>query len=169
MTIRQVGELAIKILGIYYASLAVLGVGGVLSSLALPRMEGVSAGELVVLNVVGVVGLAFVAAACLLRAQMLAGWLFTEEPVPLSGVTRHDGLFVGISLIGLVWVVSGVPDIVKVLGRGVWYAEGSRQPMLAEVMRQSSEALVEAVLSILVGGALVISARRLAMRLDARS
>jgi hypothetical protein len=169
MIIRELGEAAIKILGVYYAASAVIGLASMLSVLALPQIEGFSAtaGQLAAMNLIGVLGWAVVAGVCLLRAHILAGLLFSDERVPVSNVSRRDCLFVGISLIGFVWVVSGVPEIMKMLGKAIWHAEGSRQPMLGEMMRQSSEALVAAMLSILVGVAVVILARRLATRLDA--
>lgn len=168
MTIRELGEMTIKILGVYYAASAVISLAGMLSALVLPHIEGLpTVGRLAAMNLIGVLGLAVVAGVCLLRAHILAGWLFSDKRVFVSSVSRRDYLFVGISLIGFVWVVSGVPEIITMVGRAIWYAEASRQPMFGEMMRQSSETLVAAALSILVGIAVVISAGRLATRLDA--
>jgi hypothetical protein len=168
MTIRELGEMAIKILGVYYAASAVISLAGMLSALVLPQIEGLpTVGRLAAMNLIGVLGLALVAGVCLLRAHILAGWLFNDKRVFVSSVSRRDYLFVGISLIGFIWVVSGVPEIMTMVGRAIWYAEASRQSMYGEMFRQSSETLVAAALSILVGVAVVISAGRLATRLDA--
>ena len=170
VTIRQLGEMGVKLLGIYYAASAVVTFAGVLvATLALPQIGGLpTVGRLFAMNLVSVLGLAVVAAVCLSRAPLVAGWLFSEDHVSLGPLSRRDCLFVGISLIGVAWAVSGVPDIVKAIGTAIWYAEGSRQQLFGEMMRQSADAFVVAVLSVVVGVGLVVSASKLAIRLDGR-
>lgn len=167
MTMRQVGETAIKILGVYYAASAVFALGGVLASLLLPREEGwPSASDLAAMNMVGVLVDAAVAVAFMWRGGAIAAAIFSGERLSVSGLSRRDCLFVGISLVGLTWVLTGAPAIVQAIGKGIWYAEASRQALFLDAMRHSSADLVNAGVSILIGVAVLLLARTLSRRLD---
>jgi len=168
MTMRQLGETAIKMFGVYYAIATVLGLVRAIASLAVPQIEGLPpASQLAAMNLVGVVTLGVVSGVCLLRANAIAGILFSDERVVLNHQSRRDWLFLGICLVGLIWAASGVPEIMKAIGKAIWYAEGSRQSVFEGMVRNSLETVVNSALSILVGVALMLSAKRLSARLDA--
>ena len=168
MTMQHVGETAIKILGIYYGASAVFTFVAMLAGLLMPQQEGWPTGfELAAMNVGGVLAAAGVAIVFLWRGRSLAAAIFSREPVLVSTLSTRDFLFVGVCVIGLTWALAGVPAVLEVLGKAIWYAEGSRQALLPEMLRQSSATLVNAGLSILIGLSMIASARRLADRLDA--
>ena len=75
MTIRELGEIAIKILGVYYAASAVISLTAMLSGLVLPQIEGLpTVGRLAAMNLISVLGLAVVAAGvCCKRTPWPAG------------------------------------------------------------------------------------------------
>ena len=167
MTLRQFGEAAIKILGVYYAASAVFSVAVTLATLFLPHEEGFpTGGQIVAMNAAGVIAQALVAVAFMWRGADLAAWLLGDESLTFSKLTRRDWLFIGISLVGLVWALSGVPAVLEAVGKTIWYAEESRQPMFAEMMGRSAQDVANAVLSILIGIAVMLLARNLARRLD---
>lgn len=170
MTMAQLGETAIKIMGVYYGASAVFAVAAMISAFLMPQPEGFpSATELAPMHLIGVLAAAVVAVAFLWGGRTAASVIFSEEPISTNGLPRRDWLFIGISLIGLTWALSGVPALIEAIGRVIWYAEASRQPMFAEAMRQSSDEIVNAGLSVLMGAAVVVSARGLSNRLDAGS
>lgn len=170
MTMRQLGETAIKILGMYYAASAFFGVAGLISNVFMPQLEGFpDATQFVVMNLIGFLANATVAAGYLFGGRMLAAAVFSDEAVTCGDLPRRDWLFVGISLMGLVWVLSGAPAIIDAIGKAIWYAEATRQPMFEEAMRRSWDDLITGVVSVLVGIVVVVSARRLSRRLDTES
>jgi len=167
MTMRQLGETAIKLLGVYYAASAVFDTFSVIASLIVPFPDSFPpVSHIVALNLMRVAGQAAVSILCLLRAEAVARRLFEDERIPSASLSRSDWLFIGILLIGLVWVISGIPDILYIAGKAIWFAEGSRQLMFKVEMRQSFEALVHAGLAIVVGLGVTFKARRLARQLD---
>ena len=167
MTLRQFGEAAIKILGVYYAASAVLGLATTLASFLVPHPEGFPSGaEIAALNAASLVAEALVAAFFLWRGGTLAAWLLRDEALPFSKLARRDWLFIGITLVGLVWALSGVPVVLEAVGKALWYAEESRQAMFQDVMRRSTQEIVNAALSIVIGIGVLLSARLLSRRLD---
>ena len=169
MSTRDLGEAGIKLIGAYFAASTLIGIMRVAASFALPRMEGFpSAGEVALLNALPIAGSLGVAVACLLRGQLLADRVFAVHRFKLAQVTRRDLLVVGLALLGVSTISAGVPGILQFIGRTMWYAEGSRQSMFFPSMERSWEPLANNVLELIVGGALVAMAGRLASALDAR-
>jgi hypothetical protein len=167
MTMRQFGEMAIKVLGLYYAAGTIFGVAALISGFFLPRTEGFpKAEELLLMNSIPLVASAAVAGLYLFAGRWLATILFSDEVVAPGGVPKREWLFVGISLLGLVWVLSAAPAILEGIGKALWYAEDSRAPMFEEVMGRAAEGLVSASLSAAIGVGLILSAPTLARRID---
>jgi hypothetical protein len=169
MTTRDLGETGVRLIGVYFAASSVLGIVRVVASLAMPPIEGFpSNGEIAVLSALPIVGLLAVAAACLFGAQSVAARVFAEHEFVLGEVSRQDLLMVGVALLGVSTVVSGLPGIIQFVGRAVWYAEGSRQSSFLPAMAQSWQPLTNNVLEIVVGAVLAARAGRLAAALDDR-
>jgi hypothetical protein len=155
MTTRLLGETAIKIVGVHYAAATVVGFASAMSSLMLPAIEGLPpVGQLMLANLFGVAALGLVAGVCLLRAEWIAQWLFQHDRAIAVKPSAREALFVGIALIGLAWAASGVPEILKAAGTALWYVEGGRRPLLSGGMSESSEAITNAALAMIVGVAI---------------
>ena len=168
MTVRQLGEIAIRIFGVYYAASAVVAAAATLGALVGPSDGGLR-NQFAAVSVASSVAMMIVAACCLLRAERIARRFFPEAAIAVApDLPRRDWLLVAISLVGMVWILLGIPTIVRTAGRVIWFAEASRQMMLGEILRQSAEALINAVLSVLPGIAVVAFARPLADRMNAR-
>jgi hypothetical protein len=169
MTIRQLGEVAIKLLGVYFAASAVHGLAGVLAMFAGPQLEGFpTAGEVATANAIPLVAGFAVAAVCLFAGGSLARVLFADERFAITGLSRFDLLVAGVALLGLSIALAGVPGILQIAGVAVWYAEGSRQPLFMATMEGWWDTLVNSGLSLLVGGFTAASAARIASALNAR-
>jgi hypothetical protein len=121
------------------------------------------------MNTVGVLADATMAVVFMSRGGAIAAAIFSAERLSVSGLSRRDWLFVGISLVGLTWVLTGAPAVVQAVGKGMWYAEASRQALFLDAMRHSSADLVTASVSILIGVAVLLSARMLSRQLDRES
>jgi hypothetical protein len=170
LTTRQLGEVAIKVLGVYFGASAIIATGQLISGLALPGMQGLSElRELILSSLLGILGVTVAAGLCLVGGRAVATRLLSDDTLSIGSMSRRDWLFVGISLVGVVVAVSGVPALVQVLAKAVWYMEGSRQPHFWEAMGRSSELLVSGGLSMLVGIAAIGSAAKLSIVLDGRA
>ena len=168
MTSRQIGEVGIKLIGVYFAASAVHGVAGVLALLVGPQLEGFpSAGEMAIANALPVLGYVVVAAVCLFAGEALARAFFAEERFAITGPSRRDLLVTGVALLGLSIALAGVPGILQIVAVSVWYAEGSRQSLFLATMEGWWETLVNSGLALLVGAITAASAARIASVLDA--
>lgn len=167
MTIRQLGVIGIKLIGVYYGATAVLALGNVLGSFFVPHIEGLpTAGELAVSNLFPAFGFAFVAAVCLLWGERLATSVLPAGDVGSMRLSRRDVLFVGVALVGFSMALAGVPVLVEIAGKALWYVEGSRQSYFWPAMQNSWERLAASGLSLVIGSAVVIFARALVRAID---
>jgi hypothetical protein len=170
LTARQLGEVAIKVLGIYFAASALIATGQLASGFALPGMQELpELRGLVLSHVVGILGVAVTAGLCLVGGRAVATRLLSDHMLSIGSMSRRDWLFVGISLVGVFLTVSGMPTLMQVIAKALWYLEGSRQPHFWEAMGRSSEVLVSGGLSMLVGIAAIGSAAKLSTLLDAKA
>ena len=86
MTSRQIGEVGIKLIGVYFAASAVHGVAGVLALVVGPELEGFpSSSEMAIANSLPVLGDVVVAAVCLIAGETLARAFFSEERFGIGG------------------------------------------------------------------------------------
>jgi hypothetical protein len=141
-----------------------------ISAFVLPGIEGLpQVRELIVSNLLGILGVAVAAALCLVGGKAVAARVFSDDQVSIGSMSRRDWLFLGISLVGVFLTLSGIPSLVQIIVKALWYIEGSRQPHFWEAMRQSSELLVSGGLSVVVGIAAIGSAAKLSTALDAQA
>jgi hypothetical protein len=166
VTNRQVGETGIKLIGVYFAAEALLGVTRLLALLVMPAMEGMPRRDLLIPSALAVAGVLLAAALCLLRGETLARRLFGGEDAGLGQLSRRDLLAVGLALLGVSLALSGVPALLQFAGRAIWYSEASRQSQFQPVMERLWEPLAASTIAVLVGCALAVGARRLAAALD---
>ena len=166
---RHIGEAGIKLIGVYFAASAVLGIANLLASFALPAVEGLpTAGQLVASGVLSIAGSIVVAAVCLLAGDTIARRFFQDAAIDAGRLRRSDLLIAGVALLGLSVALSGVPGVIEIAAKAVWYAEGTRQSMFWPAMRESSEVAVASLLVLLVGTTIAASADWLADLLDTR-
>ena len=91
MTGRQIGEVGIKLIGVYFAASAIHGVAGVLAFLVGPQPEGFpSVGEVAIANSLPVLGYVVVAAICLFAGESLARAFFAAERLATAAPSRRD-------------------------------------------------------------------------------
>jgi hypothetical protein len=169
VTMRQVGEAGIKLLGVYFAASAVHGIAGILAFFVGPQLEGFpSAGHLAAANSLPVLANLVVASVCLFGGESVARKFFADEQLAVTGLSRRDLLVTGVSLLGLSIALAGVPGILQTGAIALWYAEGSRQPLFLTTMQRSWDTLVNSGLALLVGSITAASAVWIASALDAR-
>jgi hypothetical protein len=170
LTAGQLGEVAIKVLGVYFAASALIATGQLISGFALPGMQELpELRGLILSHLVGILGVAVAGALCLVGGSAVATRVLSDDTLSIGSMSRRDWLFVGISLVGVFVTVSGVPTLVQVIAKAIWYLEGSRQPHFWEAMGRSSEVFVSGGLSMLVGVAAIGSAAKLSTVLDAKA
>jgi hypothetical protein len=167
---RQVGELGIKLLGVYFAAWAIHGIAGGLAFFVGPQLDGPpSAGQIAIAYSLPVLGNLVVACVCLFGGASIARRFFTQERLGVTGLSRRDLLVTGISLLGLSIALAGLPGIVQVGAVALWYAEDSRQAMFGTTMERWWETLVNSGLALLVGSITAAAAVRIASALDVRN
>jgi hypothetical protein len=167
LTSRQLGESAIKIIGVYFGASAALAVMRLLASFAVPPIEGLpAASELAVANSLPIAGLLGIAAVCLFGAEGIATRLFPATRIDVASLSRRDLLTVGLVVLGVGTALDGIPDLLQLAGKAVWYAERSRQAMFLPSMEQSWDHVVRSALTVVVGVGLAKLADTLAAKLD---
>jgi hypothetical protein len=170
VTTRSLGEVGIKLIGVYFGAAVLIRVFAVAASVAMPQSEGFpSAGSIAFLNAFAIIGQLVVSAACVFRGSQLARRIFADDPVQLVNVSRHEVLVVGIALLGISSIVAALPNILQFIGRAIWYAQGSLQSQFLPSMERSWQTLSTSVLELIVGSVLMLKAQKLASALDRRS
>lgn len=166
MTARDLGEAGIKLIGFYFGVSGLIGIFRVIAAFASPSLDGLpDSATFAWLNALPVIGALVVAAICLSEGESLARRLF---PAPREAVasgenlTRRDALAIGLTVLGVSIVAGALPDIVQFAGRGVWYAEASRQSQLPALLGEWREGLAESGLRLVIGAVLAIKASQLA-------
>ena len=169
MTTRSLGELGIKLIGVYFGAAGAMRILALAASVAMPQSEVfASAGSIAFLNAFAIIGELVVSAACVFRGNQLARRIFAEDRLQLGNVSRQDVLLVGIALLGISSIVAAVPSLLQFIARAVWYSQGSLQSQFLPSMERSWQALSSNVLELIVGVALVLTANKLASALDRR-
>lgn len=167
MITRSVGELGIKLIGVYFGVVGLIRVLALAASIAMPQSEGFpSAGSIAVLNAFAIIGELVMSAVCVFRGSQLARRIFAEDRLQLGNVSRHDVLVVGIALLGISSIVAAASSILQFIVRAIWYAQGSLQSQFLPSMEGSWQALSSKVVELIVGSALVLTANKLASALD---
>ena len=114
MTTRQLGEVAIKVLGVYFGASAIIATGQLISGFALPGMQGLpELRELILSSLLGILGVTVASGLCLVGGKAVATWVLSDDMLSIGIMSRRDWLFVGISLVGVFVTVSGVPALVQ--------------------------------------------------------
>jgi hypothetical protein len=170
MTTRDLGELGIKLIGVYFGAGAVLALMGVLESFALPPLENVSAGSIAIANALSIAGYVIVAVVCIAYGAPLAARILPERRVDLKALKASalDLLVLGLTLLGVRYALTPLSGILKSAGQAIWYAEASRQSLFLPAFQQSWPKLVDDALQFVVGATLVINSRKIATALDRR-
>ncbi len=167
MTTRVLAEVALRLLGVYYAVLAVLQAASVISLFAVPGMEGFPNRRDIAISSLAIAAARGFAAFVLLdRSAALARSMAGEHRIDIGPLSRRDLVTVGVMLVGVSLAASAVPGLLTFVATIVWYAEGSRQPMLSPYLDRSWETLARGIAALLVGGIMAAAAGRLASLID---
>ena len=167
MTLRQIGETGIKLMGVYFGALVVLALAGVAATFAVPPIEGMPpALELFRANLVSVLGPLLVAGVCLIGGEPIARELFSDAELAISGLTRRDLLVAGVALLGLTTALASIPAIIRIGAEALSYTEGTRQRLFWAAMEDSWQTLSDNGLALIVGAVTVRLAGRIAAALD---
>jgi len=169
MTARELGGTGIKLIGAFFAVSGVIRLFALAVTTAMPPVEGLpSAGTIIRINALVILGELAIAAALVFRGDWLASHLFSESRVAIANFSRRDVLIVGLALLGVSSIAEAAPEILQFIGRAIWFAEGSRQAQFLPSMERSWQPLVRATLELVVGGAMVLKAGRFGSALDGR-
>lgn len=169
MTTQALGDVGIKLIGVYFGASGLIRVLALTASFAVPASESFGGTRsIALLSAVATVSELVVSAACVFRGSQLAKRIFAEDRLQRTNISRHDGMVVGIALIGVSSIVAAVPNILQFLARAMWYAQGSLQAQFSPSMEGMWLALSNSVLEVIVGSALVLTAGKLASALDRR-
>jgi hypothetical protein len=166
MTTRDLGELGIKLIGVYFGAGAVLALMGVLESFALPPFENVSAGSIAIANALSIAGYVIVAVVCIAYGAPLAARILPERRVDLKALSALDLLVLGLTLLGVRYALTPLSGILKSAGQAIWYAEASRQSLFLPAFQQSWPKLAQDVLQFVIGAILVMNSRKMAAALN---
>jgi hypothetical protein len=132
-----------------------------------PTVEGwPSAREIFTMTVLGLLGTGLVAVLLLTEGDYLAERLFKDTGVNLTGLTRRDLILSGVRLFGVYYLVRGLPVLVELAAKAVYYAKGPRQGLLLGALEQMRSKIGEATVTVVVGGLVVGLAPRIAARLE---
>lgn len=164
LTLRQVGALGIKVLGVTYLAQTVLAGFSLLSTRFMPSGGGPPDAFLIA-QVVGALGYPVVAWLLIGTADDLAERLFPDVAVPATFRPR-DLLAVGLAIVGLAMAASAVPALVQGLGLAVYYGEATRQQLAAARFEREWPELVREGLSFVTGLAIAAASRSIAGRFN---
>jgi hypothetical protein len=162
LTLRQVGAVGIKLLGVTYLARTVLAAFTLLSMRFAPSSAG-PVDDFATAQIVGALGLPVVAWLLLGTAEDLAERLFPEVPAPFA-IERHDVLVVGLTLMGLSLAASAIPALLHGFGLAVYYGEATRQAVAEARFEREWPELIREGLNLLVGLAIAVASRPLAAR-----
>lgn len=161
-TLRQVGALGIKLLGVTYLAQTVQAGFSLLSTRFMPS-DGVPPEAFLVAQVVGALGYPVVAWLLLGTADDLAERLFPDVAVPATFMPR-DLLAVGLAIVGVSMAASAVPALVHGLGLAVYYGEATRQQLAGARFEREWPELIREGLSLVTGLAIAAASRPIARR-----
>jgi hypothetical protein len=169
VTAKELGVIAIKLMGIFFGASAVMRLLTLVLSTALsPPVEGFDGRTLFRLNGFAILVELAVAGAFVMKAESLSDRMFSSHPLQIAGLSRRDLLIGGIALLGVSVVVGAAPGIVRFAGQAIWFAQGSKQAEFLPSMERSWQSLANDVLALIVGGALLAKAGTLGSMLDRR-
>ncbi len=161
MTNRDLGEIGVKLIGVYFAALTPIGLTYIPGVLAQPSMEGwPSRPVMIVFGLLPLLGRVAVAWACLVWGREIAARVLAENQAQFGGASAKDLLVVGLALLGVGLAVDAIPGLLELAGKAVWYAQGARQSQFLPSMEHSWQAVANDALKVIVGGVLAMNARR---------
>jgi len=170
MGIRAIGTAVIKLLGLYYAASAALGICSSLAFLLIPQPGGAIQGVQYAFgaSLGGWIGGAFVAAFFMLRGDDIANALLPDRSLAIANFPAGDLLWIGICLLGVGIAASAVSALARAVATALWHLGANRQAGFADAMRRLYPSPVDAALSLAVGLLLVWSARPLSSLIETR-
>ena len=163
LTLRQVGAVGIKLVGVTYLAQTVLAGFSLLAVRFAPSAAD-PGGDFVTAQLVGALGYPVVAWLLLGTADDLAARLFPAVPAPFA-VGPRDLLVIGLALVGVSVAASAIPALVQGLGLAVYYGEATRQAFAESRFEREWPELVREALTLVVGLILAAASRPIASRL----
>ena len=167
MTTRDLGFVAIKLMGLYCVLNAAHGLVGMLSWLNTSGTEEWLSPRSVVVSYFAALMLsAAFAALFLFLTDPLVDWLFPATSVQIeSPSTPRLWMNVGFVLIGVYLVSTNLTEVLRFLVLVFWNLEGMRRKYFNDFIQQSWKGVVDAAGAVIIGFILCFRASALARRL----
>jgi hypothetical protein len=162
------GVVLLKVMGLYFALEAVLGVFGIVTSLTDPMdVPWVASFAAIAYQVMYVFVMAVFSGALLIATGRVAERLF---PVGVDdsrvSMDARRALAVGIGILGVYLVATNLAAVVGFLGEFAWYLEGSRQDFVPDFWRSTWRDTVPKIGTALIGCILCLQSKPLSLFLS---
>jgi uncharacterized membrane protein YdcZ (DUF606 family) len=162
-TLRDIGEVAIKVIGLYYAGRVLsLYVALMLTPYLLSPQAFSASDPLLAASISSAVGSLVLAIVALSSSRRVAGWTFPAKALSSGGSTK-EWLFVGIAVLGAWIAADATVGILRSAAAFVYYSQ-TGLPLAS--LERSTPQVVANVVTVVVGVVLMSRARRVAQRLD---
>src|SRR5678815_2604936 len=110
MKIRQLVAGIIKLFGLFMAASAISTIAELLGPYVESHVRIVTPlNETIAMTTYFLLGRIAIAAVCIAFAEPIANWSFDDEEIPAIKLSQRDGLFIGVALFGLIYVVTRIP------------------------------------------------------------
>ena len=164
LTLRQIGAVGIKLLGVSYLARTIVAGFSLLALRFAPPDPGLE-GDFAVAQLVGTVGYPVAALFLLAAGDVLAATLIPATPVKAT-IEVRDLLAWGVALVGVSLAASAVPALLQGLGIAVYYAEGARQQFAEARFERMGPEMLREFLTLCTGIAVAMASRLIASRLQ---
>lgn len=167
MSTRELGRVALKVLGVYWGVSAIGGLLPALSLLKMPEESFLPIGRTstVASAFGGVVFWAVAAAFLLIEGDALADRLFAQAPADVPYGATRPLVHAGVAVVGVALAASGLADTVRLIVEILWYLGADRREYFQDRMLLTSLPQTgTGVLAFLVGTVVALRAERIAAR-----
>lgn len=165
---RDLAEVGVKLIGVSLCAASLVGMAGAAAFLTTPLAGERSQAAFVFATVVPNVVECLVGAACLVSGRSIAQRYFASLPIRAVHLSRRDLLVVGLVLAGVGSITAALPSMVRFVGLIAWYADATRQAELRSALDREWQPVMNSVVKVSVGAALVFWADSVATIVERR-
>ena len=161
MTPRDIGHVALKLIGLWFGFRSLL-------FMVVYTQETVGSVMVASFRLALLQPLLMLSAAAVLiaRGDQLSRWLFPAEPTLSVDFSREDLLFTAVTMVGLLLVASNLAEIVRVVGTAIWLLGLDRRDTFSGWDRLVVPPFFDAIVTAGLGLLVVLRAGRIATFLD---